>query len=187
MLQLQLVLFYALYCQKYSVIHPNDWNQLFHSLPWPQVNKSKHLGMQTVSTNICERMGCSKELSEFQRGTVTGCYLCNKSSREISSLPNIPQSTVSGIIAKWKRLGMTATSPKSPGHVKWRSGFAEFVNFLQSQSLQTSKVHVALAQCIESFMERVCMQPLDSRAGLPVQHQYVTSQMCFWKNGQKFT
>ena len=63
---------------------------MFQSLPWPQVYKSKHLGMQTVSTNICERMGRSQELSEFQRGTVVGCHLCNKSRREISSLLNIP-------------------------------------------------------------------------------------------------
>ena len=74
--------------------------------------KFKHLGMQTASTNICERMDRSQELSEFQRGTVIGCHLC-KSSREISSLLNIPQSTVSGIITKWKRLGTTATQPLS--------------------------------------------------------------------------
>ena len=69
--------------------------------------------MQTASTNICERMGRSQELSEFQRGTVTGCHLCNKSSRAISSLLSISQSTVSGIITKWKRLGTTATQPRS--------------------------------------------------------------------------
>ena len=69
--------------------------------------------MQTVSTNICERMGRSQELSEFQRGTVIGWHLCNKSSREISSLLNIPQSTVSCIIRKWKCLGTTATQPWS--------------------------------------------------------------------------
>uniref|UniRef100_A0A3Q2D7V8 Tc1-like transposase DDE domain-containing protein n=1 Tax=Cyprinodon variegatus TaxID=28743 RepID=A0A3Q2D7V8_CYPVA len=69
--------------------------------------------MQTVFTNICERMGRSQELSEFQRGTVIGCHLCNKSSREISSLLNIPQSTVSCIIRKWKCLGTTATQPQS--------------------------------------------------------------------------
>ncbi len=73
----------------------------------------KHLGMQTASSNICERMGRSQELSEFQRGTVIGCHLCNKFSRENSSLLNIPQSTVSGIITKWKRLGMTATQSQS--------------------------------------------------------------------------
>ncbi|CAI9556633.1 unnamed protein product [Staurois parvus] len=34
--------------------------------------------MQTASTNICERMGRSQELREFQYGTVIGCHLCNK-------------------------------------------------------------------------------------------------------------
>ena len=43
--------------------------------------------MHTVSTNICERMGCS----QFQCGTVIGCHLCSKSSCEISWLLNIPQ------------------------------------------------------------------------------------------------
>ncbi|CAI9616326.1 unnamed protein product [Staurois parvus] len=38
--------------------------------------------MQTASTNICERIGRSQELSEFKRGTVIGCHLCNKSIRE---------------------------------------------------------------------------------------------------------
>ena len=69
--------------------------------------------METASTNICERMSRSQELSEFQCGTVIGCHLCNKSSLEISSLLNIPQSTVSGIKTKWKRLGTTATQPWS--------------------------------------------------------------------------
>ena len=78
--------------------------------------------MQTASTNICERMGRSQELSEFQRGTVIGCHLCNKSSREISSWVNIPQSAVSGIITKWKRLGTTAAQPRSgrPGKMTER-------------------------------------------------------------------
>ncbi|CAI9615933.1 unnamed protein product, partial [Staurois parvus] len=39
--------------------------------------------------------------------------LCNKSIYEISLLLNIPQSTVSGIITKWKQLGTTATQPQS--------------------------------------------------------------------------
>ncbi|CAI9594990.1 unnamed protein product [Staurois parvus] len=58
--------------------------------------------MHTASINICERMGHSQELSEFKLGTMIGCHLCNKSIREISFLLNIPRSTVSGIIAKWK-------------------------------------------------------------------------------------
>ncbi|CAI9549890.1 unnamed protein product [Staurois parvus] len=49
--------------------------------------------MQTASTNICKR-------------------LC-KFIHEISLLLNIPQSTVSGIITKWKQLGTTATQPQS--------------------------------------------------------------------------
>ncbi|CAI9560429.1 unnamed protein product [Staurois parvus] len=50
--------------------------------------------MQTASTNICER-------------------LFNKSICEISLLLNIPRSTVSGIIRKWKQMGTTATQPPS--------------------------------------------------------------------------
>ncbi|CAI9536938.1 unnamed protein product [Staurois parvus] len=69
--------------------------------------------MQTASTNINEIMGHSQELSEFKRGTVIGRHLCNKCIREISLLLNIPRSTVSGIITKWKQLGTTATQPRS--------------------------------------------------------------------------
>ncbi|CAI9548393.1 unnamed protein product [Staurois parvus] len=69
--------------------------------------------MQTASTNICERMDRSQELSEFKRGNVIGCHLCNKSICESSLRLNIPQSTVSGIITKWKQLGTTATQPPS--------------------------------------------------------------------------
>ncbi|CAI9609501.1 unnamed protein product [Staurois parvus] len=66
--------------------------------------------MQTASTNIYERMGRSQELSEFKLGTVMGCHLYNKSIHEISLLLNIPRSTVSGIITKWKQL-RTAAQP----------------------------------------------------------------------------
>ncbi|CAI9570570.1 unnamed protein product, partial [Staurois parvus] len=103
----------TLYCQKYWDTPPNHWIQVFQSPPWPQVYKIKHLGMQTSSTNICERMGRFQEISEFKHGTVIGCHLCNKSIREISLLLNIPRSTVNGIITKWKQLGTTATQPPS--------------------------------------------------------------------------
>ncbi|CAI9599292.1 unnamed protein product, partial [Staurois parvus] len=102
---------YTLYCQKYWDTPPNHWIQVSQSPPWPQVYKINHLGMQTASTNVCERMGCSQELSEFKCCTVIGCHLCNKSIQEISLLINIPRSTVSGIITKWKQLGTTATQP----------------------------------------------------------------------------
>ncbi|CAI9550297.1 unnamed protein product, partial [Staurois parvus] len=39
--------------------------------------------------------------------------LCNKSIRKISLLLNFPRSTVSGIITKWKQLGIIATQPQS--------------------------------------------------------------------------
>ncbi|CAI9556057.1 unnamed protein product [Staurois parvus] len=58
--------------------------------------------MQTASSNICERMGRSQELSEFKCGTVKGRHLCNKFIHEISLLLNISRSTVSGIITNWK-------------------------------------------------------------------------------------
>ncbi|CAI9578760.1 unnamed protein product [Staurois parvus] len=67
--------------------------------------------MQTASTDICERMGRLQELSEFKHGTVIGCHLCNKSTCEIFLLLNIPRSTVSGFIKKWKQLGTTETQP----------------------------------------------------------------------------
>ncbi|CAI9556795.1 unnamed protein product [Staurois parvus] len=69
--------------------------------------------MQTASTNICERMGRSQELSDSKRGPVIGCHLCNKSIHDISWQLNIPRPTVSGIITKWKQLGTTATQPPS--------------------------------------------------------------------------
>ncbi|CAI9557951.1 unnamed protein product, partial [Staurois parvus] len=69
--------------------------------------------MQTASTNIFERMGRSQLLSEFKRGPVIGCHLSNKSICDISLLLNIPGSTFSGIITKWKQLGITATQPRS--------------------------------------------------------------------------
>ncbi|CAI9611916.1 unnamed protein product, partial [Staurois parvus] len=57
-------------------------------------------------------MGHSQELSEFNGDTVIGCHLCNKSIRDISLLLNIPWSTISGIITKWKQLGTTARRPR---------------------------------------------------------------------------
>ncbi|CAI9559983.1 unnamed protein product, partial [Staurois parvus] len=43
--------------------------------------------------------------------------LCNISIHEISLLLNIPRSTVSGIITKWKQLGTTAIqSPRGRPH-----------------------------------------------------------------------
>ncbi|CAI9558817.1 unnamed protein product [Staurois parvus] len=80
--------------------------------------------MQTASINICERMGRSQELSDSKCGPVIGCHLCNKSICDISWLLNIPQSTVSGIMTKWKQLGtivITSTLPLDYRAVEMRS------------------------------------------------------------------
>ena len=49
-------------------------------------------------------MGHIEELSDFQRGTIIGCHLSNKSVRQLSALLELPQSTVSAVIVKWKHL-----------------------------------------------------------------------------------
>ncbi|CAI9616973.1 unnamed protein product, partial [Staurois parvus] len=110
---------HTLYCQKYWASPPNHVIQVFQSPPWTQVYTIKPLGMQTASTNIGERMGRSQELSDSKRGPVIGGHLGNKSIRDISWLLNIPRSTVSGIITKWKQLGTSATQPPSgrPRHM----------------------------------------------------------------------
>ncbi|CAI9552239.1 unnamed protein product, partial [Staurois parvus] len=116
--------------------------------------------MQTASTNIGERMGRSQELSAFKHGPVIGCHLCNKSIRDISWLLNIPRSTVSGIITKWKQLGTTATQPPSERGQRMLK-CAEVASCLQSQKLKTFNLGVAFRlaqqQCVESFMEWVSM------------------------------
>ncbi|GFX31844.1 hypothetical protein TNCV_171771 [Trichonephila clavipes] len=48
-------------------------------------------------------MGKSKELSEFDRGSIVGYHLCQKSVREIADILQKPKSTVRDIIGKWKR------------------------------------------------------------------------------------
>ncbi|CAI9559451.1 unnamed protein product, partial [Staurois parvus] len=99
--------------------------------------------MQTASTNICERMGHSQELSELWRGTVIGCHLCNKSIREISLLLNIPRSTVSGIITKWKQLGTTSTQPRS----KWGQRMLK---------LTVRRSHQLTAESIAKDLQTLC-------------------------------
>lgn len=61
----------------------------------------KHLATWSTLTNISERAGQSKELTESHH--------CDKLVCEISSHLDFPQSTLSGIITKRKHLGTTAT------------------------------------------------------------------------------
>ena len=57
--------------------------------------------------NIGNRMAFTEELIDFQRGTVIGWHLSNRSVCQISALLELPQSTVSAVIVKWKRIGAT--------------------------------------------------------------------------------
>ena len=43
----------------------------------------KLLVIQSVDTNICERVGHPKELTECKHGTVPPCHYCNKSECEV--------------------------------------------------------------------------------------------------------
>lgn len=81
------------------------WNKAFdlsrshnHSHRW--IKYSKHL---------LKNMSCSKELAElsWQWFLVTLYHCCN------SQILDIPWSTLSCIVAKWKDLGTTATQSKS--------------------------------------------------------------------------
>ena len=58
-------------------------------------------------------MGHTEELSDFQHGTVFGWHLSNKSVPQISALLELPQSTLSAVIVKWKHLGATTAQPRS--------------------------------------------------------------------------
>ena len=58
-------------------------------------------------------MGPTEVLSDVQCGTVIGCHLSNKSVNKISALLELPRSTVSAVIVKWKRLGAKTTQPRS--------------------------------------------------------------------------
>ena len=51
--------------------------------------------------------------SVTQCSTVIGYHLCNKSVHQISALLELPWSTVSAVIVKWKRLGATIAQPQS--------------------------------------------------------------------------
>ncbi|GFT37319.1 hypothetical protein TNCV_1127421 [Trichonephila clavipes] len=63
-------------------------------------------------------MSKSKELSEFDRGSIVGCHLCGKSVRETADILQNPKSTVSVVIVKWKLRG-SETAEKRTGRPKY--------------------------------------------------------------------
>ncbi|CAI9544487.1 unnamed protein product, partial [Staurois parvus] len=85
----------------------------------------------------------SQELSDSKRGPVIGGHLCNKSIHDISWLLNIPRSTVSGIITKWKQLGTTATQPPSGRPRKITERGQRMLKCTVSRSCQLSAESIA--------------------------------------------
>ncbi|GFW40369.1 hypothetical protein TNCV_1019271 [Trichonephila clavipes] len=59
-------------------------------------------------------MSKSKELSEFDRGSIVGCHLCWKSVRETADILQKPKSPVSDVIVKWKRRGRKRQKNEPP-------------------------------------------------------------------------
>ncbi|CAI9607795.1 unnamed protein product, partial [Staurois parvus] len=94
--------------------------------------------------------------------------LCNKSNK-ISLLLNIPRSTVSDNITKWKQLGTTAIQPQSGRLCKMTERGQRILKCTVLRSRQLSVKSIAKdlqtswafrltqQQCIESFMEWVSM------------------------------
>ena len=58
-------------------------------------------------------MALLKNSVTFQCGTVIGRHLSNKSVCQIPALQELPRSTVSTVIMKWKRLRATTAQPRS--------------------------------------------------------------------------
>ncbi|CAI9547202.1 unnamed protein product, partial [Staurois parvus] len=85
-------------------------------------------------------MGRSQELSEFKRGSVIGCYLCNKSIHDISLLLNIPWLSVSGI--KMEATGNNSHKVKCTVHrSRQLSAVSSKLNINTSCGLQITTVH----------------------------------------------
>lgn len=103
------------------------WLQWSRRLMLPKVSShapiSLNLGIPiTTKCRLLQQASVKEwvalELSKFQSGNMIGCHLCNKSTCEISSKLNIPQSIVSSNITKWKLLGTAATESWSGGVLK---------------------------------------------------------------------
>ena len=67
-----------------------------------RVYKIKHTAMQSPQT----KNGLTEELSDIQCGAFIGCHLSNKSVHHVSALLELPWSTVSDVIVKWKCLSV---------------------------------------------------------------------------------
>lgn len=71
--------------------------------------------LHLASTDICERTCRSQELSEFHRGIMTQCHMCNKCSHEIPWI--FHSQRLKWYCNKVDRLGRTASVLEAVGHV----------------------------------------------------------------------
>ncbi|KAF8793483.1 hypothetical protein HNY73_004957 [Argiope bruennichi] len=62
-------------------------------------------------------MSKSKELNEFDRGSIVERHLCKKSVLEVVDILQKPKSTENDVIVKWKRRG-SGTAEKRIGRPK---------------------------------------------------------------------
>ena len=125
--------------------------------------------MQSPWTNFGSRMGYTEELSDFQRGTVIGYHHSNKSVHQISALQELPRSTVSAVIVKWKRLRAPTAQPRSSRSHKlrewdrrvWKRVAQKKLCRRLQHSIPSSKLTLeatsAQALFVESFMKCVTM------------------------------
>ncbi|GBB94331.1 hypothetical protein RclHR1_23340002 [Rhizophagus clarus] len=56
----------------------------------------------------------TRELTPFERGEIVGLYKGSHNITNISKTLDIPRSTVNDVIVKWKKDGLTSSSPR-PG------------------------------------------------------------------------
>ncbi|GFU73296.1 hypothetical protein TNCV_4731131 [Trichonephila clavipes] len=57
-----------------------------------------------------------KELSEFDRGSIVKCHLCDKSVREIADILQKPKSTENDVIVKWKFRSSETAEKRTAAH-----------------------------------------------------------------------
>lgn len=94
-------------------------------------SRGVQLAMQSAFTSISKKWVFSKS-----SGNVIGSFNYNKSTGEMSSLLDNLWSAVSGVIAKWKSLGIIETQPQRD-HVKLQSEVTCYTADLITAKLQT--------------------------------------------------
>ena len=133
------VLRYTIYTQKYVDTPSNEWIWPFlpHTLLRSVYNLT-HSNAISIDKHWQKNV-LTEELSDFQCGNVIGCHLSNKSVCLISALLELPRSTVSAVIVKWKLLGATTAQPQSG----WSHKLTEQDRRVSSVETLTSKFQTA--------------------------------------------